>query len=42
MIKYQFDPHNYNLSGMGPGENVVGESHGWNDIEQEETDIPFW
>ena len=23
---------------MGPGEDVVGKPHGWNDIEREETD----
>jgi hypothetical protein len=32
-LSINLDPHNYDLSGMGPGEDVVGKSHGWNDIE---------
>jgi hypothetical protein len=37
-LSSNFDPRNYDLSGMGPGEDVVGKSHSWNDIEQEGAD----
>jgi hypothetical protein len=35
-LSINLDPNNYDLSGMGPDEDVVGELHNWNDIEQEE------